>query len=51
MDKTIYEMINQRRASGENPGDLPSMLMAARDEEDGSQMSDRQLRDEIAKIV
>ncbi|MDZ8082484.1 MAG: cytochrome P450 [Nostoc sp. DcaGUA01] len=51
MDKTIYEIISQRRASGENPGDLLSMLMAARDEEDGSQMSDRQLRDEIATLM
>ncbi len=51
MDKTIYQMINQRRASGENPGDLLSMLMAAKDEEDGSQMSDRQLRDEIATLM
>ncbi|AFY33811.1 cytochrome P450 [Calothrix sp. PCC 7507] len=51
MDRTIYQMINQRRASGENPGDLLSMLMEARDEADGSQMSDRQLRDEIATLM
>ncbi|MBW4643138.1 MAG: cytochrome P450 [Goleter apudmare HA4340-LM2] len=51
MNKTIYQMINERRTSGENPGDLLSMLMEARDEVDGSQMSDRQLRDEIATLM
>lgn len=51
MDTTIYKIINQRRTSGENPGDLLSMLMEARDEEDGSQMSDKQLRDEVATLM
>ncbi|WP_017652954.1 cytochrome P450 [Fortiea contorta] len=51
MDLTIYQMINQRRTSNENSGDLLSMLMEARDEIDGSQMSDRQLRDEIATLM
>lgn len=51
MDDSIYSIINQRRESGEDPGDLLSMLMAARDEDDGSQMSDQQLRDEIATLM
>jgi cytochrome P450 len=51
MDETIYDIIRQRRESGEDPGDLLSMLMAARDEDDGSGMSDQQLRDEIATLV
>jgi cytochrome P450 len=51
MDETIYSIIRQRRESGEDPGDLLSMLMAARDEDDGSGMSDQQLRDEIATLV
>ena len=51
MDKSIYNIINQRRASGEDPGDLLSMLMQARDEDDGSQMSDKQLRDELATLM
>jgi cytochrome P450 len=51
MDKSIYNIINQRRTSGEEPGDLLSMLMQARDEEDGSQMSDKQLRDELVTLI
>lgn len=51
MDETIYDIIRQRRESGEDPGDLLSMLMAARDEDDGSGMSDQQLRDEMATLM
>ncbi|MGB3298490.1 MAG: cytochrome P450 [Phormidesmis sp.] len=51
MDNSIYDIIQQRRESGEDPGDLLSMLMAARDEDDGSGMSDQQLRDEIATLM
>jgi len=39
-------IIDERRRSGTDRGDLLSMLLAARDE-DGSQMSDEQLRDEV----
>src|SRR5262249_21922586 len=46
LDETIYRFINERRASGEDRGDLLSMLLLATDTEgDGSGMSDRQLRD------
>ncbi|MBE9127602.1 MULTISPECIES: cytochrome P450 [unclassified Coleofasciculus] len=51
MDETIYSLINQRRNSTEEVGDLLSMLMQARDEEDNSQMSDKQLRDEVATLM
>ncbi len=51
MDKHIYDIIQQRRTSGENPGDLLSMMMQAQDEDDGSRMSDKQLRDEIATLI
>ncbi len=51
LDATIYRMINERRASGEDRGDLLSMLIAARDEEgDGTGMTDEQLRDEAMTI-
>src|SRR6266403_4154081 len=36
-------------SSGEDKGDLLSMLLAARDE-DGSRMNDRQLRDEVMTL-
>jgi cytochrome P450 len=51
MDKHIYNHIKQRRTSSEDPGDLLSMMMQARDEDDGSQMSDKQLRDEISALI
>jgi cytochrome P450 len=51
MNETIYGIIRQRRDSGENPGDLLSMFMSARDEDDGTGMSDQQLRDEIATLM
>lgn len=51
VEGTIYRIINERRASGENPGDLLSMLMAARDAEgDQSAMSDKQVRDEALTL-
>jgi cytochrome P450 len=47
LDATIRRIISERRASGEDTGDLLSMLLRARDEEgDGSGMSDTQIRDE-----
>src|SRR5262249_33907269 len=49
LDKIIYRIIAERRSSGRDTGDLLSMLLAARDE-DGSRMTDRQLRDEAITI-
>lgn len=51
LDKSVYNIINQRRSSGENPGDLLSMLMEARDEDDQTQMNDKQLRDELITLI
>ena len=50
LDKVVYRMIEDRRRSGEDRGDLLSMLLMARDEEDGSRMSDTQLRDEVMTL-
>jgi cytochrome P450 len=51
LDSTIYRVINQRRASGEDRGDLLSMLLLAQDEEgDGGSMTDQQLRDEAMTL-
>ncbi|TBL77810.1 cytochrome P450 [Paenibacillus thalictri] len=51
LDKIIYDIIEQRR-SHPDPGrhDLLSMLLAARDEEDGTGMTDQQVRDEVMTI-
>jgi cytochrome P450 len=49
LNKIIYRIIGERRASGRDTGDLLSMLLAAQDE-DGSRMNDQQLRDEAMTI-
>lgn len=50
LDEIVYGIINERRRSGEDKGDLLSMLLMAQDEEDGSGMSDEQLRDECMTL-
>jgi len=51
LDRTIYGIIEERRASGEDRGDLMSMLLLAQDEEgDGGGMSDQQVRDEAMTL-
>lgn len=51
LDATIYRMIEDRRASGVDRGDLLSMLLFAQDSEgDGGGMTDVQLRDEAMTI-
>jgi cytochrome P450 len=49
IEKILYRIIAERRASGRDAGDLLSMLLAAQDE-DGSRMTDRQLRDETITL-
>lgn len=49
IDDIVYRIIADRRASGLDQGDLLSMLLAAHDE-DGSQMTDKQLRDEVMTL-
>jgi cytochrome P450 len=52
LDATIYRLIAERRASGEDRGDLLSMLLLAQDSEgDGGTMSDLQLRDEAMTLL
>jgi cytochrome P450 len=46
----VSRLVARRRADGIDRGDLLSMLLAARDPETGSRMSDKQLRDEILTI-
>jgi cytochrome P450 len=51
LDQTIYGLIHERRRSGEDTGDLLSMLLLAHDEEaDGSGMTDQQVRDEALTL-
>jgi cytochrome P450 len=50
LDTVVNRIIRQRRASGGDRGDLLSKLIAARDEEDQTGMTDRQLRDEVMTL-
>lgn len=50
LDEVAYRMIAARRAGSSEGNDLLSMLMAARDDETGEGMTDKQLRDEILTI-
>ena len=50
IDAIIYKIINERRKSGEDAGDLLSMLLLAQDEDDGGRMTDEQVRDEALTL-
>lgn len=49
IENILYRIINERRASGHDAGDLLSMLLHVQDE-DGSRMTDKQLRDEAITL-
>jgi cytochrome P450 len=50
LDETVYRLIRERRAQGADKGDFLSMLLLAQDEDDGSVMTDQQVRDEAMNI-
>lgn len=49
IESILYRIISERRTSGHDAGDLLSMLLRAQDE-DGSRMTDKQLRDETITL-
>ena len=51
LDARVYGMLRERRASGVDHGDLLSMLLLAQDaEDDGQELTDRQIRDEVVTV-
>jgi cytochrome P450 len=50
LDRIVYRIIETRRQSGADHEDLLGVLMAARDEETGESMTDKQLRDEVMTL-
>lgn len=50
LDSVIYGFIEERRREGGDRGDLLSLLLHAVDEEDGTGMNDKQLRDEVMTL-
>ncbi len=51
IDHTVSGIIERRRRTGGDTGDLLSLLLVARDEAGGEVMSDQQLRDELTTIL
>ncbi|HXU01896.1 MAG TPA: cytochrome P450 [Polyangia bacterium] len=51
LDRVVLSLIAERRRDGADRGDLLSMLLAARDEDTGEGLSDRQLRDEVMTLL
>lgn len=51
VDDVVLGIIAERRRTGEDTGDLLSMLMAASDETGEVRMTDAELRDEVATLV
>jgi cytochrome P450 len=52
IDRQLYPAIRERRAAGVEPGasDVMSLLLQARDE-DGNELTDEELRDQVVSIV
>lgn len=51
LDQIVYGLINARRASGVQHGDLLQLLLSARDEDTQQGMSETQMRDEIITLM
>ena len=50
LDRIVYRFIEERRATGEDRGDLLSMLLLSEDE-NGERMTDREARDEAVTLI
>jgi cytochrome P450 len=51
VDRLVYQMIRERRAEPAGRDDLLGMLLAARDEQTGEQMSAQEVRDEAVTFL
>jgi cytochrome P450 len=51
LDDIVYALIRERRASGADRGDMLGMLLATRDADDGSELTDREVRDQAMTIL
>jgi cytochrome P450 len=51
LDTVVQDIITARRRQHTESGDLLSLLLAARDEETGEGMSDKQVRDEVMTLL
>jgi cytochrome P450 len=51
LDDVVYRLIAEGRSLGTDRGDVLSMLLLARDEDDGSALTDQQVRDEVMTLL
>jgi cytochrome P450 len=51
LDEVVYRLIAEGRARGTDRGDVLSLLLLSRDEDDGQGLSDRQVRDEVMTLL
>ncbi|MFT3698537.1 MAG: cytochrome P450 [Kofleriaceae bacterium] len=51
LDDVVFRLIREGRARGTDAGDVLSILLMARDEEDGTGLTDAQVRDEVMTLL
>jgi cytochrome P450 len=51
LDDIVYRLIADGRRTGTDKGDVLSMLLLARDEQDGGGFTDKQVRDEVMTLL
>jgi cytochrome P450 len=51
LDDVVYRLIAEGRTLGADRGDVLSMLLLARDEDDGTALTDREVRDEVMTLL
>jgi cytochrome P450 len=51
LDEVVYRLIAEGRARGTDRGDVLSILLLARDEEDGTGLTDKEVRDEVMTLL
>ena len=51
LDEVVYRLIAERRKSGTDRGDLLGMLLATRHEDDGSALTDLEIRDQSMTLM
>lgn len=51
LDDVVYRLIARGRQLGDDRGDVLSMLLVARDDDSGSQLGDREVRDEVMTLL
>lgn len=51
LDEVVYRLIAEGRRRGTDRGDVLSILLLARDEEDGRGLTDQQVRDEVMTLL